>query len=88
MIELWFAFYNYWSGQVLFERWTIGMYNIFFTSMPPMAMGLFDQYCTAETRMKYPSLYQATQRSEYFNHKVFWMWIANSILHSVILFWL
>lgn len=24
VIELWFAFYNYWSGQVLFERWTIG----------------------------------------------------------------
>ena len=24
IIELWFAFYNYWSGQVLFERWTIG----------------------------------------------------------------
>ncbi len=51
-------------------------------------MGLFDQYCNAETRMKYPSLYQATQKSEYFNHRVFWFWITNSILHSVVLFWL
>ena len=24
VIELWFAIYSYWSGQVLFERWTIG----------------------------------------------------------------
>ncbi len=24
IIELWFAIYNFWSGQVLFERWTIG----------------------------------------------------------------
>jgi phospholipid-transporting ATPase len=24
IIELWFALYNYWTGQVLFERWTIG----------------------------------------------------------------
>lgn len=24
IIELWFAFYSYWTGQVLFERWTIG----------------------------------------------------------------
>jgi len=24
IIELWFAIYNYWTGQVLFERWTIG----------------------------------------------------------------
>ena len=25
IIELWFAIYSYWTGQVLFERWTIGM---------------------------------------------------------------
>ncbi len=24
IIELWFAIYSYWTGQVLFERWTIG----------------------------------------------------------------
>ncbi len=38
--------------------------------------------------MKHPSLYQSSQKSEAFNHKVFWMWIANSILHSVLLYWL
>ena len=27
VIELWFAIYSYWSGQVLFERWTIGMFD-------------------------------------------------------------
>ena len=27
VIELWFAIYSYWSGQVLFERWTIGEQN-------------------------------------------------------------
>lgn len=26
IIELWFAIYSYWTGQVLFERWTIGKY--------------------------------------------------------------
>jgi len=51
-------------------------------------MGLFDQYCTADTRMRHPSLYQSSQRSEHFNHRIFWLWIANSIAHSMILFWL
>ena len=27
IIELWFAIYNAWTGQVLFERWTIGKYT-------------------------------------------------------------
>ena len=26
IIELWFAIYSYWTGQVLFERWTIGKF--------------------------------------------------------------
>jgi len=88
IIELWFAIYNYWSGQVIYERWTIGMYNLFFTSAPPVALGLFDRTCTAATREEYPSLYHSTQKSELFNHREFWKWIGNAIFHSVLLFWL
>jgi len=88
IIELWFAIYNYWSGQVIYERWTIGMYNLFFTSAPPVALGLFDRTCTANTREEYPSLYHSTQKSEFFNHREFWKWIGNAIYHSVLLFWL
>jgi len=88
IIELWFAIYNYWSGQVIYERWTIGMYNLFFTSAPPVALGLFDRTCTAATREEYPSLYHSTQKSELFNHREFWKWIGNSIFHSILLFWL
>jgi len=88
IIELWFAIYNYWSGQVIYERWTIGMYNILFTSLPPIALGLFDRTCTAETREKFPSLYHSSQNSELFNIREFWKWIAISIYHSILLFWL
>jgi len=88
IIELWFAIYNYWSGQVIYERWTIGMYNMLFTSAPPVALGLFDRTCTAATREEYPSLYHSTQKSELFNHREFWKWIGNAIYHSVLLFWL
>ena len=51
-------------------------------------MGLFDQYCSAETRMKHPSLYHSSQKSEYFNLRVFWTWIGTSILHSMFLYWI
>jgi len=88
MIELWFAIYNFWSGQVIYERWTIGMYNILFTVLPPIALGLFDKNCVAKTREANPSLYLPGQRSEMFNHKVFWKWIGNSIFHSALLFWI
>merc|ERR1719312_66659 len=87
IIELWFAIYSYWSGQVIYERWTIGMFNILFTSLPPLALGIFDKTCSDTTREQHPTLYKTSQNSELFNIKMFWMWIMTALFHSVLLFW-
>ncbi|KAG5877929.1 hypothetical protein JTB14_004182 [Gonioctena quinquepunctata] len=88
VIELWFAIYSAWSGQILFERWSIGFYNVLFTALPPLAMGLFDKPCSSDKMMMYPKLYKPSQSGELFNIKVFWIWIINGLFHSAILFWL
>lgn len=88
VIELWFAIYSGWSGQILFERWSIGLYNVFFTALPPLAMGLFDKACSADIMLKHPGLYKPSQNGELFNVKVFWIWVLNGMLHSAILFWM
>ncbi|XP_044737082.1 probable phospholipid-transporting ATPase IA isoform X2 [Chrysoperla carnea] len=88
VIELWFAVYSAWSGQVLFEQWTIGFYNVLFTALPPFALGIFDRQCSDEVMMKYPKLYSHSQNATQFNVRVFWIWITNGILHSILLFWL
>ncbi|XP_065347057.1 probable phospholipid-transporting ATPase IA isoform X1 [Cloeon dipterum] len=88
VIELWYAIYSGWSGQILFERWTIGFYNVLFTAAPPLAMGLFDRACSADAMTKYPLLYKSSQLGSAFNRNVFWLWIFNSLFHSVLLFWL
>ncbi|XP_025087156.1 LOW QUALITY PROTEIN: probable phospholipid-transporting ATPase IA [Pomacea canaliculata] len=88
VIEFWFQIVNGFSGQILFERWTIGLYNVMFTAAPPLAMGLFDRYCSAESMMKNPVLYKDSQKGRFFNVKVFWIWIVNAIFHSVLLFWM
>lgn len=87
VIEFWFQIVNGFSGQIVFERWSIGLYNVIFTAAPPLAIGLFDRLCSAEVIMKNPTLYKDSQQGLFFNVKVFWVWIGNSILHSVILFW-
>ncbi|KAK2584751.1 hypothetical protein KPH14_007079 [Odynerus spinipes] len=89
VIELWFAIYSGWSGQILFERWTIGLYNVVFTAAPPLAMGLFDKVCSAETHLAHPGLYATKNTGESsFNIKVFWVWIINALIHSSLLYWL
>ncbi|XP_011147938.1 probable phospholipid-transporting ATPase IA isoform X5 [Harpegnathos saltator] len=89
VIELWFAIYSGWSGQILFERWSIGLYNVVFTAAPPLAMGLFDKVCSAETHLAHPGLYATKNNGEsFFNIKVFWIWIVNALIHSSLLYWL
>ena len=41
-----------------------------FTVAPPLAMGLFDRFCSAETMMKNPQLYKDSQNGRFFNVKV------------------
>uniref|UniRef100_A0A4W3IKH1 Phospholipid-transporting ATPase n=1 Tax=Callorhinchus milii TaxID=7868 RepID=A0A4W3IKH1_CALMI len=87
IIEIWFAFTNGFSGQILFERWTIGLYNVFFTALPPFALGIFEKSCRKENMLKYPELYKASQNTLNFNTKVFWVYCLNGLFHSFILFW-
>ncbi|GAB0091473.1 Phospholipid-transporting ATPase [Sergentomyia squamirostris] len=87
VIELWFAIYSGWSGQILFERWTIGLYNVVFTALPPFAMGIFDKVCSAEIMIKYPALY-TSQNAQLLNVRIFWVWIGNAVLHSIFLYWM
>ncbi|XP_028167293.1 probable phospholipid-transporting ATPase IA isoform X1 [Ostrinia furnacalis] len=88
VIELWFAIYSAWSGQILFERWTIGFYNVIFTALPPFAIGLFDKLCSPDIMLRHPILYIPSQQGLLFNVRVFWVWAINALLHSVLLFWL
>ncbi|KAM6900180.1 phospholipid-transporting ATPase IB isoform 4-T4 [Xenentodon cancila] len=88
IIELWFAFVNGFSGQILFERWCIGLYNVIFTALPPFTLGIFDRPCSQQNMLRFPQLYRITQNAEGFNTKVFWGHCINALIHSIILFWL
>jgi phospholipid-transporting ATPase len=59
---------------------------MFFTSAQPIAMGIFERKCSQEIRMKFPMLYMPAEDS--FGLKTFFIWVGNSVLHSIMLFWL
>eukprot|EP01137_Pigoraptor_chileana_P033308 Opistho-2@23991 len=87
-IEFWFAMTNGFSGQILFDKWLLALYNVLFTVLPPLAIGVFDRDVSAEMLMKVPQLYSIGQTNSRFNTRVFWGWCANAIFHSLLLFWL
>ncbi|KAI2637396.1 hypothetical protein GGS21DRAFT_511376 [Xylaria nigripes] len=84
--QFWYAFQNAFSGEIIYESWMLSFYNIFFTVLPPLAIGILDQYVSARLLDRYPQLYMAGQRNEFFKIKTFAAWIANAFYHSLILY--
>ncbi|KAF2273383.1 phospholipid-transporting ATPase-like protein [Westerdykella ornata] len=86
MTQCWYAFQNAFSGQIIYESWTLTFYNVFFTAMPPFVFGIFDQFVSARLLDRYPQLYQLSQSGAFFKMHSFWSWVANGFYHSLILY--
>ncbi|KAJ2550178.1 aminophospholipid translocase [Coemansia sp. RSA 1933] len=86
--QFWFAFFNVFSGQTVYESWSITFYTVFFTVMPPFAIGVFDQFLNARSLDRYPEMYKMGQKGAFFNVRAFWGWAVNAFYHSLILFFL
>ncbi|KAL2832828.1 hypothetical protein BDW59DRAFT_93039 [Aspergillus cavernicola] len=86
MTQFWYSFQNAFSGEVIYESWTLSFYNVFFTVLPPFAMGICDQFISARLLDRYPQLYQLGQKGVFFKRHSFWSWIANGFYHSLLLY--
>lgn len=81
-----YTFQNVFSGEVIYESWTLSFYNVFFTVLPPLALGILDQFVSARLLDRYPQLYNLGQRNTFFKIRVFGEWIINAVYHSIILY--
>ncbi|KAH0831015.1 Ca-transporting ATPase [Lanmaoa asiatica] len=86
MTQFWYSFFNNFSGQIAYESWTISFYNVVFTVLPPLVIGIFDQFVSARVLDRYPQLYSLGQKNVFFTKTAFWLWIGNALYHSLILF--
>lgn len=73
----WFGFYNGFSAQTLYDGWSISIFNVVFTGLPVIAMGIFDQDVSAKTALENPQLYKAGQEDRYFKVRLLWGWLVS-----------
>ncbi|KAF8548890.1 phospholipid-translocating P-type ATPase [Imleria badia] len=86
MTQFWYSFFNNFSAQIAYESWTISFYNVIFTVLPPLVIGIFDQFVSARMLDQYPQLYALGQKNVFFTKTAFWLWVGNALYHSLILF--
>nr|XP_003406331.1 phospholipid-transporting ATPase IC isoform X2 [Loxodonta africana] len=88
LAHLWYSFFNGYSAQTAYEDWFITLYNVLYTSLPVLLMGLLDQDVSDKLSLRFPGLYVVGQRDLLFNYKRFFVSLLHGALTSMILFFI
>ena len=82
----WYGIYNDFDGSYLFEYTYLMFYNLAFTSLPIIFLGILDQDVPAKVGLLVPQLYKTgIMRSEWTETK-FWWYMIDAIYQSLISF--
>ncbi|KAM9093639.1 putative phospholipid-transporting ATPase IM [Megaptera novaeangliae] len=88
LVHFWFGFFCGFSAQTVYDQWFITLYNIVYTSLPVLAMGIFDQDVNDQNSMDCPQLYKPGQLNLLFNKHKFFICVAHGIYTSLVLFFI
>lgn len=59
----WYQFFCGFSGTSMTDYWILILFNLLFTSVPPIIYGVLDKDVSAEILMELPQLYTMSQKS-------------------------
>lgn len=80
--------YNGYSGTSMYESWNLTVFNVFFTSLPVILLGIFEKDLKADTLLAVPELYTYGQRNGGFNFKKYLGWMVMGLVETVLIFWM
>eukprot|EP00256_Glycine_max_P058155 XP_014626219.1 phospholipid-transporting ATPase 3 isoform X3 [Glycine max] len=87
LTQFWFTFQTGFSGQRFYDDWFQSLYNVIFTALPVIIVGLFDKDVSSSLSKKYPELYMEGIRNVFFKWKVVAIWAFFSVYQSLIFFY-
>ncbi|KAL6566499.1 Phospholipid-transporting ATPase 3 [Orobanche gracilis] len=87
LTQFWFTFQTGLSGQRFYDDWFQSLYNVIFTALPVIIIGLFDKDVNATLSKKYPELYKEGIRNAFFKWRVVATWAFFAIYQSLVLYY-
>ncbi|KAI4339460.1 hypothetical protein MLD38_024403 [Melastoma candidum] len=76
------------SGQPAYNDWFLSLYNVFFSSLPVIALGVFDQDVSPKICLKYPMLYQEGVQNVLFSWTRILGWMFNGFSSAIMIYFL
>uniref|UniRef100_A0A8C3J3F9 Phospholipid-transporting ATPase n=1 Tax=Calidris pygmaea TaxID=425635 RepID=A0A8C3J3F9_9CHAR len=88
LVHIWYSFFNGFSAQTAYEDWFITLYNVLYSSLPVLLVGLLDQDVSDKLSLRFPRLYVLGQKDLLFNYKKFFLSLLHGALTSLIIFFI
>ena len=84
--QFWLGFYNYFSGQYLYDPYIYQLFNIIFTCFPIAWFGIYDKEVSYDILMDDSRYYTQGIINKLFHNKRFWKWVFYGILQAFFVF--
>ena len=84
--QFWLGFFNYFSGQYLYDPYIYQLYNIIFTCFPIAWFGIYDKEVSYDILMEDSRYYTQGIINKLFHNKRFWKWVFYGILQAFLIF--
>uniref|UniRef100_A0A3B4A7J0 Phospholipid-transporting ATPase n=1 Tax=Periophthalmus magnuspinnatus TaxID=409849 RepID=A0A3B4A7J0_9GOBI len=84
----WYQFFCGFSGNVMTNAWVLILFNLIFTSVPPLIYGVLDQDTPVDVLMAHPEFYQRTRTSKDYVSLMFWLNILDAFYQSLVCFFI
>uniref|UniRef100_A0A0E0LUG6 Phospholipid-transporting ATPase n=1 Tax=Oryza punctata TaxID=4537 RepID=A0A0E0LUG6_ORYPU len=82
----WFEAHAMFSAQPGYNDWFISFYNVAFTSLPVIALGVFDKDVSSRVCLEVPSLHQDGVNNLFFSWSRILSWMLNGVCCSIIIY--
>ncbi|XP_063979649.1 phospholipid-transporting ATPase VA isoform X1 [Diachasmimorpha longicaudata] len=82
----WYQLYCGFSGTVMIDQMYLMLYNLLFTSLPPLAIGIYDRIASPNILLTSPELYSRGRLGLVYKPHSFWITMADALYQSIIIF--
>ncbi|XAR53186.1 Phospholipid-translocating ATPase [Bertholletia excelsa] len=86
LTQFWYTFQTGYSGQRFYDDWFQSLYNVIFTALPVMVVGLFEKDVSALLSKKYPELYSDGIKNTFFKGRVVVTLVLSSLYQSIVVY--
>ncbi|XP_059615046.1 phospholipid-transporting ATPase VB isoform X2 [Phlebotomus argentipes] len=84
----WYQLFCGFSGAVMIDQMYLMLYNLVFTSLPPLAIGVYDKCVPEDLLFSRPQLYRYGRLGKAYKPHTFWLVMLESLYQSLVIFFI